>query len=199
MCLEYFKNPNQFVEKVKEGNMTEKSVGVLAIASALFSVNTVIAVHILKSMHVEITAIEIVNYVLALGYEPMALLAFITVFLGGMFFSWVFQKVMNSLGAEGGFYEGVSSIAYPILLVSIGALITLAASFLPTYAGNLVGFVAIALTFSVAYASWFNFTKQLFETDMITAFIGISVTMAIVVLSIYGSLATTAEGLMMIL
>lgn len=199
MCLEYLKNPDQFVEKVKEGTMVEKSVGILALASVIFSVSTVLAVHLLKDMPVVVSGIEIVEYVLALGYEPMGALAFLTVFIGGLFFSWIFMKIMNSLGGEGGFYEGVSSLAYPLLMVSIGVLITLVTSFVPTYIGNLLGFLVIAVTFSVAYGSLFNFAKQLFETDMITAFIGVSVLMAIVVLSIYGSLATTAEGLLMIL
>jgi hypothetical protein len=47
----------------------------------------------------------------------------------------------------------------------------------------------------MGYASMYRFAKEMFDVGMIEAFVGVSVLFAIVVISIYGTLATTASGL----
>lgn len=194
MCIDYLKNPSGAIEEIKEKEMHEGSVGIMALAAILFAINSAIALNLLNMMPVSVTGPSFVVKILNMGMVNLGVLVFFTVFLGGLFFGWVTKTIMNLLGGEGGYFEGLTTIAYPVLAATVGILVAMVLSYIPVV-GTLLAFITIAVSFSVAYASMYRFAKELFDTDMITAFVGISVLFAIVIVSIYGSLATTSAGL----
>lgn len=65
--------------------------------------------------------------------------------------------------------------------------------------GSLLSFIAVAVFFALGYASMYRFAKELYDTEMIEAFVGVSVLFAIVIVAIYGGLATSLPGLKMVL
>lgn len=198
MCIDYLKNPSEAVETIKEEGFLQKSVGIMAVAAFVMAVNTVIGLNILSRMGLTVQGPRIVTAALQLGRLNLAVGTFFTVFLGGLFFGWITKIIMNLLGGEGGYFEGLTTIAYPVLAATIGILLAMVFSYIPVI-GNIISFVVIAVFFAIGYASMYRFAKELFDTGMIEAFVGISVLFAIVIVSIYGSFATTASGLKAIL
>lgn len=198
MCVDYLKNPSEAVETIKEEAFLEKSLGVMAVAALVIAVDTVIGLNILSRMSLTVEGPGIVTAALEMGRLNLAVAAFFTVFLGGLFFGWITKIIMNLLGGEGGYFEGLTTIAYPVLAATVGILLAMVFSYVPVI-GNVISFIVIAVFFAISYASMYRFAKELFDTGMIEAFVGISVLFAIVMVSIYGSLATTASGLKAIL
>lgn len=198
MSLNYFKNPSEVIKEKKEETFLEKSIGVLAVSAFLFAINTLIGLNLLNRMPLSVKGPGIVVSALNLGPLNLAIGAFFIIFLGGLFFGWVMEIIMNALGGEGGYFEGLTTIAYPVLSAMIGILIAMLVSYIPVV-GSIISFGVIAVFFAIGYASMYRFAKELFDTGMIEAFVGISVLFAIVTVSIYGGLATSASGLKMIL
>lgn len=194
MCIDYLKNPNEAVEEIAGKEMLEGSVGILALASVIFAVDGIIGIEMLRDMALTVQGPEVVLSLLKLGQLNLAVELFAAVLVGGLFFGWITKLIMNLLGAEGSYFDGLTTIAYPVLAVSVGILLAMLFSYIPLI-GTVLSFIAVAVFFTIGYASLYRFAKELFDTDMITAFVGISVLMAIVVVSIYGALATTTSGL----
>lgn len=198
MCLDYLKNPSEAVEDIKEEGFLQKSVGILTLAAFVFAIDTVIGLNIFNQMPLTVKGPGMVTKALGIGVINLAVAVFFTVLLGGLFFGWITQLIMNLLGGDGGYFEGLTTVAYPVLAATVGILIAMIFSWVPVI-GPVISFIAVAVFFAIGYASMYRFAKELFDTGMIQAFVGISVLFAIVMVSIYGSLATTASGLQMIL
>lgn len=198
MCKALFTDPNTFVEKLKEEIILEKSVGIMALSGVIVALASAVAMDLLDAMPITLTGSGIVTNILALSAIELAVASFFMVFIGGLFFGWITKLVMVVLGGEGGYFEGLTAVAYPSLVVSLGALVAVLLSYVPAV-GTALAFIVITVFFAVGYASIYRLTKDLFEVNMITAFVGVSVIFAIAFVGIYGSLATTAQGLKMIL
>lgn len=195
--LKQLKNTSKGIEKIKESDLNE-TIGVQALVSIIFTINTFIGLDMLKRMDLVIEGPEVITTILSLEAANLGIAAFFIVFIGGLFFGWIMKLIMTILGGEGGYFEGLATIAYPVLTAAIGILVAMVLSYIPVI-GIGLSFLTIAIFFAMAYAFMFRFTKEMFEVDMITSFVGITVLFAIVAISIYGSLATTASGLMAIL
>lgn len=187
MPLNYLKNPSKAVEEIKKGAFLEKSVGVMAISAFIFAINTVIG------MNITVTGPQIAASAVGMGTLNLAIGMFFGVLIGGLFMGWIMKLIMNVLGGKGGYFEGLTTIAYPVMAVSVGILIAMLASYIPMI-GTVISFVVLAAFFAIGYASMYRFAKELFDTGMIEAFVGISVLFAIVIVAIYGSILTTAAG-----
>ena len=68
--------------------------------------------------------------------------------------------------------------AYPFLILSVSNLIAAIVSFIPTFIGPLLAFLVTIILTIMAFALTYRMIKELFATDMITAFIGLLIVWA---------------------
>ncbi|MFP4045895.1 MAG: YIP1 family protein [Candidatus Aenigmatarchaeota archaeon] len=197
MIVNYLKNPSKAFEEVKESDLKE-TIGIQALVSVIFTINTFIGLDMLKKMDLVIKGPEAITTILSFEAANLGIAAFFIVFIGGLFFGWIMKIIMNMLGGDGDYFEGLVTVAYPLLLGAIGILVAMVVSYIPTVGIGLT-FLTIAAFIAAAYASLFRFASEMFEVKMITAFIGVTILFAVIMVSIYGSLATTASGLTSIL
>ncbi len=198
MFIEYLKNPGKATEIIKEKNKVETMQGslvMLFIASLIFAVNTVIGLKIIEGMPLEITGPEILVSVLETGTMNLAVGAFFIVLLGGLFFGYIFQTVMNILGGTGDYWDGLTTLSYPVFSVSLGVLLAMVFSYVPML-GPVLAFIFVAVFLSMGYASMFRLAQDMFDVGMIEAFIGVTVVLAVGFVAIYGGLLTIPEGIM---
>ena len=106
--------------------------------------------------------------------------------LGGLFFGWLIALAANVLGVKGGFFEGLTSVAYSVLYLSMGFLITGIFSLLSNPAILLVAsFVSVMIFGVMSYMVLFRAVKDLFATDLLTTFIIVGAIFAVAAFSVY--------------
>jgi len=199
--MDYMKNPVGAIKNFKEKSGTELMQGSLTmifVASIIFAVNTVIGLMMLEAMPLQITGPEILVSVLEMGTANMAAGVFSVVLLGGLFFGFVTKVVMNVLGGDGEYWSGLATVSCPALSVSIGVLLAMVFSHVPTL-GPVLAFLFVAVFLALGYASMFRLAKDMFDVGMIEAFVGVMVILAVGLVAIYGGLLTTPEGIMAVL
>ena len=192
--MKYLFNPIEVLEKEKEEKNTVKSIVILLVASAVLALSAAIGIFRVLSSVLGTTGFDLGYFGAGLGTGIVAVIVFVLVFIGGLFFGLVLKMIFTVLGGEGGYFEGLSVIAYSLLPFSIGALISSVCTFIP-FVGGVISFAALAIFGAVAYATLYRASKELFNTDMITSFIGITVLVGVMVLALYISLFSTLMGL----
>jgi hypothetical protein len=124
--------------------------------------------------------------VLAIG----ATSAFSLVFVGGLLCALYLQLVMRALGAKSDYFAGLSAISYTAAPLSIACLIASVLSFVPRGIGGVIALVIAAIFVALALGTLYNSTKQFFNTDMITAFVGVCALVATLAIAYYIAIAT---------
>lgn len=199
--VSYLKNPSEALEEMKEKTTVKTLQGSLVmmfIAAVVFSVNSYVGLQLLESMGLEITGPELLVSVLEMGAVNLAAGTFFIIFLGGLFFGYLTKMVMNLLGGEGDYWDGLSTVAYPVFSATIGILLAMVFSYVPTL-GPMLAFIFVAVFFAMAYSSMFRLAKEMFGVGMIEAFVGVSIVLAVGLVAIYGGLLTTPQGVMAVI
>lgn len=168
-------HPGEIVKDVKKRKSLGNSIGILALAGVLFAITAVIGTSQLINL---VPGNEILANLGGMGLGIAAVIAFLIVFIGGLFLGWLLQLTMNTLGTKGNYFSGVSSIAYPFLILSVSNLAAALLSFIPSFIGPLLSFLVTIILGVMAFALTYRMIKDLFNTDMITAFIGLLVVWA---------------------
>lgn len=172
--LNLFIKPGDMVKGIKKRKSLGNSMGILALAGVLFAIAAVVGATKLVSF---IPGKEILAGLGGMGLGVAAVAAFLIVFIGGLFLGWLLQITMNTLGTKGDYFAGVTSIAYPLLLLSVANLVSVIVTYVP-YFGSLLAFLVTIILSAMAFALTYRLIKDLFATDMITAFIGLLVVWA---------------------
>ncbi|MFP4116510.1 MAG: YIP1 family protein [Candidatus Aenigmatarchaeota archaeon] len=199
--VSYLKNPSQAVEELKqktELKTMQNSLVMVFVSAVLFAVNSYVGLNLLENMGLEITGPELLVSVLEMGTVNLATGSFFLIFLGGLFFGYLMKVVLNVLGGEGDYWDGLTTIAYPVFSVSLGILLAMIFSYVPTV-GPALAFIFVAVFFAIGYSSMFRLAKEMFDVGMIEAFIGVTVVLAVGLVAIYGGLLTTPEGVMAVI
>lgn len=179
-----FTHPGEAIRIAKKIGSTGTSIGVLALAALVFAI--ISAIGTTKIMSLFPGAIP---YTTGVSTGIAAVVTFVIIFIGGLFFSWILQLVMKVLDTKSTYFAGVTTIAYPLLLLSIANLIAIGAGYIP-YVGGIVAFLVSLIFACMAFALTYRAIKELFGTDIITAFIGLLVVWAaIIAAGLYGGLA----------
>ncbi len=196
--IDYLKNPSEAVEEIKGKTAVKTMQGSLIVSlitAVVFSINTYVGLRLIESMGLQITGPELVVSVLNMGTVNLATGTFFMVFLGVMFFGFLTKTVMNVLGGEGDYWNGLTTVAYPAFSVSVGILLAMVFSYVPVV-GPVIAAVFVAIFFAVAYSSMFRLAKELFGIGMVEALVGVTVVLAVGFVAIYGGVLTTPEGIM---
>ncbi len=152
MCIEIFRNPGKaFGEAAKRRKMSRTAL--VLLESALM---TAVAMAIITSR-------------VALAPWVFALVIAIGI-IGG----YVIKIVSTTLGARGGFFEGMTAISYAFAPLSAALLLIAVLALLPVF-GVLIGIVASVILFAFGLSVLYRGVKEMFRTDMITALVAVSI------------------------
>lgn len=167
--MKIFFQPSEAIKDIKKEKSLGKSISILAIAAVIFAIIAAVGVsRITAVLPAGITMPQFAQY----GIGIAAVATFLCVFIGGLFIGWILQIAMTTLGAKGDFFAGVTSIAYPLLIISVSTLIATFVAFIPLI-GPVIAFIISLILVTIAFAFTYRAIKELFATDMITAFIGV--------------------------
>jgi len=185
--LGLFTRPGDAVKEIKKKNSMGNSMGVLALAGVLFAITAVIGTTRLVSF---VPGNEILGSLGGMGLGVAAVTAFLIVFVGGLFLGWILEIAMTTLGTKGDYFSGLTSIAYPFLILSVSNLLSVIFSYIP-YIGGLLAFLITIVLSVMAFALTYRLIKDLFNTDMVTAVIGLLIVWsAAFAAGLYGGAAT---------
>lgn len=185
--LKLFTSPGEVVKDIKKKKSIGNSMGVLALAGVIFAITAVIGTTKLISF---IPGSELLSGVGGMGLGIAAVAAFLIIFIGGLFLGWLLKITMNTLGTKGDYFSGLSSIAYPLMILSVSNLVAVLLTYVP-YIGGLLAFLVTIILGVMAFALTYRMIKELFVTDMVTAFIGVLVVWAAAIAAgLYGGAIT---------
>lgn len=171
---EFFVSPETVIKKAKKEKNLNKTVGYQILVSVIFAV-----------------ASYLIGYTANFLYpETFAITCFILGFLGMLFAGYLATIVMNVLGGRGKYFEGLTAVVYTMVPPSIGTLILALLSYVQQL--TWLGVIAVIITSAMGYAIFYRSLKELFRTDMITAFLGTGVIVFSILIGVYTYLLIAA-------
>jgi len=177
--------PGDALKAMKKEKNLNKSIGILAIAGILFGISVLISGTSLANLVPQVQT-------WMTGTYWAALITFLFVFVGGLFLGWLVKIVMTTLGCKGTYFEGLTSIAYPAFMLSVAGIISALVNYIP-YIGSILAFLVTVILACVAFALTYRTIKELFGTDVVTAFIGLLIVWS----AVAAAGAATIPGIML--
>ena len=182
MCLDILRSPVAAIAKAKQKRDTNRVIITLLEIAAIFAVGASL-----------IAASG--------GFDAMVLASsFLSSFSVLVIFAAVVGLVIMiaavNLGGKGDYYEGFTAITYALTPLAVGLLVIALLLYVPIIGdllALLVAFPMLASALSILYRA----VKELYRTDMITAFVTVSITMTVLVLSIVFLSASLMQTQMM--
>ena len=105
--------------------------------------------------------------------------------LGTMLVAYFIYLIMNVLGGRGRYFAGLTSLTYSCFPLSFGAIITAFLYLLHPALGVILGFIIMGAFAALGLSLLFKTIKELFAVDIITSWIGISLLILAIVITIY--------------
>lgn len=160
MCFDVLRNPVKAIDAAKKKKRMGKTVGLMIATAIVFAISAVI---LLAKMSV------MAPLVMAGAFIGVLLLMIVFALLFGL----IIQVAAVTLGGKGEYYEGLTSITYALWPISIGLLIAVIIALIPF--ASVISGIIFAVLFAIGLATLYKSIKELFRTDMITAFVAVSV------------------------
>ena len=98
---------------------------------------------------------------------------FLIVLIGGLLGGLYYMLVMSALKTKSDYFAGVATLAHTAMPASLGLLIVSILSLIPK-AGPIIGAIIGLIFFALSAGTLYNATREFFETDMITALVGVT-------------------------
>ena len=193
--MSLFTDPGSAIVEAKKSKSIGNSIGVLLLIGLLLAVSTAASM-LFTNPRSTLSASSVGYYG---EYYPdyyagpyvtnagpvliSAAAVFAIVFLGGLFTGYLIMTAMRTLGGSGGFGEGLTAVAYSLFVPGIAMFVNgiLVSSAVLSRSGSamiLAMFLGGALMLwgaVIGFATLYRSLKELFSTDMITAFVGATV------------------------
>ena len=167
--VEAFWRPQEAIEDVKkEGNLSTPII-YLIIAGILTAISLALLSY---SMGGTVSSAAKVAQLLS-NPGMGAISGFLLVFIGGLLGGLYYMLVMRALKTESDYFAGVATLAHTAMPASLGLLILSILSLVPKV-GVIIGAIIALIFFALSAGTLYNATKEFFETDMVTAFVGVS-------------------------
>lgn len=193
--------PDEAILAAKRDRNLMKSIMILLISCALLLATLVVFFSFTKVP---------LEYLVKLEF-PIAIYTFLVPFLGSLFLGFILVVAVNTLGGNGNYFDGLTTVSYSLFPFSIGIFLSITINLLPNVLGVLIldmnitaikslAVLAIGMFFTAeSVAIVYRAIKELFNTDMVTALIGTSVVSAAVIIPfyivLYSSIFTLLFGL----
>lgn len=174
-------NPQVAIEEVKKDGDIKTPFVLLLIASIVAAIAGAISAYSLAGKGLIAKALGKAGVSPSVGW--LAVGAFLIVLIGGLLSAFYYMLVMKALNTKYSYFAGIGTIAMTAMPASIGYLV-LSILGLGGTIGAVIGLIIAVAFIALAVGTLYNATKIFFETDMITAFVGVSafiMTMAIMV------------------
>ncbi|MCD6478866.1 MAG: YIP1 family protein [Candidatus Diapherotrites archaeon] len=159
------------LQKAKQEHSLGKTIGIALIASVLIGIASGLLVSQFPS-RVSAMATSL-SALTTLGTGFLAVVVFILVFLLILLMGLVTELVANALGGKGTYFSGLTAVSYSSFVSAIGCFLGALLNFVPVI-GLVIGVVVALIFFPLSMAVLYRSIKELFETDMITAFITVA-------------------------
>lgn len=166
-------NPQMAVEEVKKDGNIKTPIVILLIAAIISAISGAISAYSTAGKGVFSKIMENLGFSGGTSAGWGAIVSFLMVFIGGLIIAVYHMMVMKALNTKASYFGGVGTIAMTAMPASVGYLILAILGLAGVY-GALIGAIIAAIFTALAAGTLYYATKTFFETDMITAFIGVS-------------------------
>jgi len=168
--VEAFWKPEEAIEDVKKERNLSTPIIFLIIAGILTAISLALLSY---SMSGTISSTE--TRVAQFLSKPWmaAISGFLLVFIGGLLGGLYYMLVMRALKTESDYFAGVAALAHTAMPASLGLLIFSILTMIPK-AGVIIGAIIGLIFFALSAGTLYNATREFFETDMVTALVGVS-------------------------
>ena len=180
MCTDVFRDPAKALMDAKKRqsmNRTWLALGeasvLLAIASALLAFRAAN----FSSFGMQLAAIS-------------ALSIFIAVFIFSAILGYIVKIIVTILGGSGKYFEGLTAVSYAFLPMSASLLVAAIFALVPQ--GIMISVIATAIGFAYGISILFRGIKELFKTDLLTAFVAVFILIAVLLIAASVSFGLTA-------
>lgn len=179
--IKILKTPTEALSEAKKKKDKTDTILTLFVVSSFFGIAASLIVYKLTTMFAVFRALSV-----AATFSAF-LMTFILIFIGAIFLSFLLNKIVNILGGKGEFYDGLTSVVYSLVPLSVGILLASVLVFVPVV-GIFLGALILAIKFAIGMAILYRGTKEMYKTDMIVSFIAVSVLVLAVIVSLYSFL-----------
>lgn len=124
----------------------------------------------------------------------IAMNVFFVGMFGVLFFALLVKIVMKTLGGKGRYIDSLTAVVYGNFAIAAGIFIS---SFLLSMqsAGFVLSFLVLAVSVALGISTFYRAVKELFNTDMITTWVGIGLTIAGFIVAAYILMSVSFSGL----
>ncbi len=184
MLLEIVKSPAKAIASAKKKG-GQHTIKLLLVNSLLIAV--AFGLFLVRFSSVSATFANIALIAASTGF----LLSFIL----SVFFAYTLQIIVNTLGGNGKYMDGLAVMAYSLTGISLGLVVCSLVLFVPMV-GPMLALLILSITTALSVATLYRAIKDLFRTDMIVSFVSVSILIISMMVAIYGiTLLTIGTGL----
>ena len=175
MCLDILRNPVKSLATAKKSRNMNKTLLALVESSILFALAT--AVLVAKS-----------------GLYPQLLImsttaVFFVMLIGTLLMGIIVHISASTLTSKGKYFDGLTSVVYGMLPISLGFFATSLLTFIPFSAGLQI--IVLAITLASGVSTIYRGIKELYGTDMLTSFVVVSIAVLVIFVAVYASVGLT--------
>jgi len=114
---------------------------------------------------------------------------FILGFIATLFIAYLLKISVNTLGGSGQYYNGLTALTLGMIAPAIGFLLFSLLALIPSV-GLFLGAIVMAIAIILGITTELRAIKEMFRVDMFTAFIGLVIACAGLLLAIYLAMAS---------
>jgi len=142
------------------------------------------------------------NFIVSLAFGRIlpflaAMVSIIIFFIGilfTVFFGKIMEKLMQTLGGKGAYYESLTAFSYSIFAVSFGFFLTSLLSLLSPILAVSAGLLIISYTGALSFSTFYRSLKELFSVDYFTVFVAIGLLLFTILFASFVSGFYAASG-----
>jgi hypothetical protein len=163
------------MDLLKIGELLTNPVQAISSAKKEKNLNTTLKILFFEWVFITLAVFITSNYLnLAIIGAQTSLLVFLVGITGVLIYGFLIKLILTILGGRGKYFEGLTSIVYAIFPLSVGLL--LSSVFIAIHPIGIAFSIIILLIYVVmSIATFYKGVKDLFNVDLITAWIGISI------------------------
>jgi len=186
MVGKHLSRPAEAILESKKKRSTSKTISYLLLSSVLIAIAAAIAT---AKSSLLLGVASTAPIIIAVG-------VFLLVLIGALVIGWLVQLVATILGGKGKYYEGLTSVTNALIVPSVGAVAAAVLSYIP-FIGIPLVFLVLAISLSMGLATLYRSVKELFSSDMITAFVVVSVLSLALIIALLGTMMSLPSWLSM--
>lgn len=171
MCIDILRNPVKSLAIAKKSKNMNKTLLALVEMSILFA----LATGILVAKTGLATQLLLTSTVAV----------FLVMLVGALLMGLVVHISASTLTSRGKYFDGLTSVVYGMLPISLGFFVTSLLTFIPFSVGLQI--IILTITLAVGISTVYRGIKELYSTDMVTSFVVVSVAILVIFVAVYAS------------